>query len=332
MFTVPTVLAVTLTPMRETLQEKGVDFAALAHRAGIDPDKLADPSARCPSAKVQRLWRFAADSVGDPCFGLTVGRRARPGMFHALGLGILSSTSLLKALERVERYSGIVSTNGRFMLVRTDEAVSLETRPTQFTVAPSSHMFDALVVALCGMLELCAGPESTPREVRLPHPAPQRPEAYRDALRCTVHFDAEHLALCFDPGTVARPAFSGNAELAAEADRLASRYLERLEPDSAAARVRNLLLKAMPSGELAQDSVARALHQSASTLQRRLRREGTTYQRLLDVTRRDLAIEYLRQGQHSLADITFLLGFADQSNFTRAFRRWTGKTPREYLS
>jgi AraC-like DNA-binding protein len=76
---------------------------------------------------------------------------------------------------------------------------------------------------------------------------------------------------------------------------------------------------------------ARALHQSASTLQRRLRREGTTYQRLLDATRRELALEYLKHGGHSLADITFLLGFADQSNFTRAFRRWTGKTPRQFL-
>jgi len=332
MFTVPTVLAVTLTPMREALQEKGVDFAVLARRAGIVPDKLANPNARCSSARVQQLWQLAADSAGDPCFGLTVGRRARPGVFHALGLGILSSTSLLKALERMERYSAIVSTNGRFILINTDDAVSLETRPTEFTVAPSSHMFDALVVALCRMLELCAGPESTPREIHLPHPAPQNPDAYRDALRCTVHFDAEHLALCFDPVAVSRPAFSGNAELAAEADRLASSYLERLAPDSAAARVRKLLLKAMPSGEVDQDSVARALHQSASTLQRRLRSEGTTYQRLLDGTRRDLAIEYLRQGQHSLADITFLLGFADQSNFTRAFRRWTGKTPREYLS
>jgi AraC-like DNA-binding protein len=99
-----------------------------------------------------------------------------------------------------------------------------------------------------------------------------------------------------------------------------------------AARVRALLLKAMPSGDLDQDGVARSLHQSASTLQRRLRAEGTSFQRLLDATRREQALEYLMEGRHSLANITFLLGFADQSNFTRAFRRWTGKTPRQYLS
>jgi AraC-like DNA-binding protein len=88
----------------------------------------------------------------------------------------------------------------------------------------------------------------------------------------------------------------------------------------------------MSSGAVQQDGIARRLNQSPSTLQRRLRREGTTYQSLLDSTRRELALDYLRTGEHSLADITFLLGFADQSNFTRAFRRWTGKTPRQFLS
>jgi AraC-like DNA-binding protein len=113
---------------------------------------------------------------------------------------------------------------------------------------------------------------------------------------------------------------------------MAARYIEGLAPDTAATRVRELLLKAMSSGDLDQDGIALALNQSASTLQRRLRREGTTYQRVLDTTRRELALEYLREGRHTLADITFLLGFADQSNFTRAFRRWTGQTPREFLT
>jgi AraC-like DNA-binding protein len=81
-----------------------------------------------------------------------------------------------------------------------------------------------------------------------------------------------------------------------------------------------------------QDAVARALNQSPSTLQRRLRKEGTSYQTLLDSTRRELALHYLREGEHSIADVAFMLGFADQSNFTRAFRRWTGKTPRQYLT
>jgi AraC-like DNA-binding protein len=260
-----------------------------------------------------------------------VGSLARPGIFHALGLGIVSSPSVLAALRRIERYSSVMSTNGRFVLVQRDGLVSLETRPTEVSQMPTSHTLDALVVALCRLLVLCGGPSAVPVKVLLPHQPAAPFDAYREAVGCPVEFGAANVAIVFDAQVVAQPVFSGNAELAAEADRMSARYIEGFAPDSVAARVRALLLKAMPSGDLDQHGVARSLHQSASTLQRRLRAEGTSFQRLLDATRREQALEYLKEGRHSLAEITFLLGFADQSNFTRAFRRWTGKTPRQYL-
>jgi AraC-like DNA-binding protein len=209
-------------------------------------------------------------------FGFRVGSLVRPGTFHALGLGIVSSTSVLAALNRIQRYSSIVSTNGRLVLLQQDGLVGLETRPEGMTVVPTIHCVDALVVGLCRILVQCAGPSAVPEKVVFMRP--------------------------------------------------------RMAPDSTAARVRSLLLKAMPSGEFDREAIARALNQSSSTLQRRLRDEGSSYQELLNATRHEMALEYLRQGRHSLVDVAFLLGFTDQSNFTRAFRRWTGKTPREYLS
>ncbi len=328
----PTVLAVTAAPLREALDRYGIDFAALARRAGLDPALLAKPNARYPVAAMQRLWSLAATASGDPLFGFRVGECMRPGMLHALGLGIVSSSSVLEALERVERYSGIVSTNGRIGIVRREGLVGLETRPGDLSVMPTTHCVDALVVGLTRILEQCAGPSAHPAQVVFMRPREAPAETYESILGCPVAFDGDHIAILFDAGRAAAPTLEANAELASEADRIATRYLESLQPDSTAARVRSLLLQAMPSGEIGQDGIARRLNQSPSTLQRRLRREGTTYQSLLDATRRELAIDYLRQGRHSLADITFLLGFADQSNFTRAFRRWTGRTPRQYLS
>jgi AraC-like DNA-binding protein len=157
-------------------------------------------------------------------------------------------------------------------------------------------------------------------------------ERYEELIKCPVHFDGPHIAIVFDADSAARPVLSGNAELAAEADRLSQRYLDEMSPDPTVRRVRELLLKAIASGRLDKSHVARSLNQSPSTLQRRLRRAGTSYQDLLDSMRRDLAIDHLKGGQHSLADIAFLLGFADQAGFTRAFRRWTGKTPSEFMS
>ena len=95
--------------------------------------------------------------------------------------------------------------------------------------------------------------------------------------------------------------------------------------------MRSLLLELLPAGQVSQVRIAQSLHQSASTLQRRLRQEGTTYQQLLDETRQWMADAYLKDGRYSLAEIAFLLGFADQSNFNRAFKRWTGQTPGAYV-
>lgn len=332
MLNTPSALAVTAAPLKEALQGCGIDFEALARRAGLDPGLLAKPNARYPAARVQRLWELAADASGDPLFGFRVGALTRPGVFHALGLGIVASDSVLDALHRIERYSSIVSTNGRLRLRQWDGIVSLETRASELTVMPTIHCVDAMVVAICRMLEHCAGPSAIPSQVVFMRARVAPPEAYRELLKCPVSFDGEHIALHFDAAGAARPVLSGNTELAAEADRLAERYVAELAQDPTIARVRSLLLRAIPAGRFQQQDIARTLNQSSSTLQRRLRRAGTRYQDLLDATRRDLAFEYLERGRHNVADVAFLLGFTDQANFTRAFRRWTGETPRAFQS
>lgn len=328
----PTTLAVTLVPVQEVLRDYGLDFGDLARQAGVDPDLPSRPNARGAVPRLQKLWRLASQASGDPLFGLRVGQRARPAVFHALGLGIMSSTTLLAALRRVERYSRVLSTNGRLVVVDRGSTVNLEGRATENSVLPSVATFDAFAVLLCRLLKLCAGAQGVPLRVHLPHAAPPDPGPFAEVLGCPVVFDAPTILFEFDAATARQPVPSGNPALAAEADRMAERYLEQIEPATVSARVRTLIVKAMPSGEIDQETIARALHQSISTLQRRLRDEGTNFQTLLDDARRDLALDYLRRGDHSLADITFLLGFADQSNLTRAFRRWTGKTPRQFLS
>ena len=86
----------------------------------------------------------------------------------------------------------------------------------------------------------------------------------------------------------------------------------------------------LPQGEPRRETVAQALYLSERTLQRRLQEEGSSFQKLLDDTRRDLAVQYLCQPDLAPLAIAYLLGFADPSNFYRAFKRWFGVTPGEY--
>ena len=325
----PTVLAVTVVAMKEALDAKGMDISALAERVGLDLSMVSRPGARYPSARMQALWKLAERETDDPLLGLHVGEYYRPAMLHALGMGIVSSSTLIDALYRIERYGRVVSTNGRLVVVEGEDFTRLEARATDRFVAPTMQTRDAAVLCFLRMLKLCAGPVATPFKVTLPHGGHGYPDKFREAFGCPVEFNSPPITFVYETSKTLQPVLSGNAELAAEADRLAARYLGAHDTQSVAMRVRALLLRKMPSGSVSQENVARALHQSTSTLQRRLRQEGTSYQALLDETRRELALDYLRDGKHSIADIAFLLGFSDQSNFTRAFRRWTGTTPRQ---
>jgi AraC-like DNA-binding protein len=86
----------------------------------------------------------------------------------------------------------------------------------------------------------------------------------------------------------------------------------------------------MAAGEPTDLDIAKSLHMSRRTLQRKLAEADLTYQQLVDDTRRDLALRYIEDPARSITEITFLLGLSGQSAFTRAFRRWTGVSPTEY--
>ena len=105
---------------------------------------------------------------------------------------------------------------------------------------------------------------------------------------------------------------------------------DSLDPAKVASQVRRLLISLLPSGKADQELIAARLNRSSSTLQRQLQSEGLTYRSVLEDTRRSLAEDYLKGRKHSHAQIAYLLGFSDQSNFSRAFKRWTRLSPREY--
>jgi AraC-like DNA-binding protein len=94
--------------------------------------------------------------------------------------------------------------------------------------------------------------------------------------------------------------------------------------------VRVRLLDSLSSGEVEETEAARALNMSRRTLQRRLAEEGTSFTEVLDETRRQVALRYVGNSRMPLKEVCYLVGFSEPSNFTRAFRRWTGKAPSDY--
>ena len=154
---------------------------------------------------------------------------------------------------------------------------------------------------------------------------------YAAHFGCPVHFETQRDALLVSRESLNSPNKVGDAMIAQFFDRHLDQELARLAgAHSLDWRVRQTVAQFLSEGVPALSSIASKLGMSARTLQRRLAEENFTYQSLVDQARRELAQRLLRETDFGLAEIAFLTGFAEQSGFTRAFKRWSGKTPRSY--
>ncbi len=169
-----------------------------------------------------------------------------------------------------------------------------------------------------------------PRELHVTFNSAADTKSSADVFGCPILFGHTENAVVLDKQWLDGPAQLGNEITYREVLRLCDHLLEEMQIKiGIASRVREALLinLARPTRF---DAIARGLKMSARTLKRRLRVEGTSYRKVVDELRTQLAIKYLRDTDLTLEDIASSLGFRDATNFQHAFRRWTKKTPGEF--
>lgn len=307
-----------------------MDCAPLLEEAGLDLAKMHVPGARYPDANFDRLWEIVLRETGDECVGLVVGKAVRVTTFHALGFAWMASDTLHDAFRRLVRYDRIVTTGTHLEFDEAGSLYSLELRTSEpdYPLLPvSTEAYFTSILTLC---RHASDNHIVPAQVRLTRAPTDRAGDFAIAFDAPVQFGADVDQLLFDRSIIDAPLPGRNIELALANDRVAESYLQSLNPELLATRVRELLIQMLPSGHVSQDRVAKRLNRSTSTLHRHLVSEGISFKWLRDEVRKELALHYLRDQQLSLSEIAFLTGFSEQSNFTRAFRRWTGIPPTAY--
>jgi AraC-like DNA-binding protein len=329
----PTTIAGPARLIGETLKSHyAQDPLPIFKQAGIDPKRLDVSGARYPYSAMQKLWQAAVAATGDPCFGLVVGRNIRPTTFHSLGFSWIASRTLLESLQRLLRYTKLLSTAPISLnLVKENNLWMLEDHALQEgqrDVHPAAT--DAFFMAVVAMCRQAKDEHFCAQEVHLSHPDYGQANTYIDAFEAPVNFDVEFDRIYFDAEIMEAGLPGDNLELALVNDRIAEEYIAALDPTNIATEVRKLLIELLPSGEASQQHIAVQMNRSLSTLQRQLATEGTNYKEIREQTRQELAEQYVREGRYSLSQVAYLLGFSDQSNFSRAFRRWTGHSPGHY--
>jgi AraC-like DNA-binding protein len=314
-----------------TLRARGCDPEPLFVAADLDLDRATDPNARFPMLRMQKLWRLAVAATGDPCLGLAAARGFQPAMLHGLGLAWLVSDTLLDAFGRLARYARLINSALHFRLEEQPDSIDLvavlpEILPSDFEYAAT----DLGIAAFLRMCQFTAGQPILPRHVTLQRPQPYCLAQFEEMFGVSIEYGAPVNRLCFDRQQLTRHLASANPELARINDQVVMDYLARFDRASIAMQVRSKIIHQLPDGIPTQGAIADTLHVSLRSLQRRLREEDTSFKDLLEETRQQLAVQYLRDTRRSIGEITYLLGFSEPSNFTRAFKRWTGKSPAQY--
>lgn len=311
------------------LESCGHDPAPLYVQAGINPELLRKPDARISVDHVDELWRLAAALLQDPAFGVRMAAHWHPSYLGALGYAWCASSSLRTALERVLRYSHVVSEELNIHLKDTPEGlkVTLDLENAIFTL-PQHH--DVVLAVMMDMCRFNFGQELTAVRVTFDHAAPADASIYASFFRSPLQFDATASTLTLATRDVDRPLSSGNSRIALMHDDVLMRYLIDIRKGDFVNQLKSIIIEQLPSGHITDNQVASRLNLSERSLQRKLHQHGTSFRNVLEDVRRQAAEQYIRNPDMRMSDIAFLLGFSEQSAFSRAFKKWLGLPPLKY--
>ncbi len=319
-----------LTITLDLARDAGVDSEPLLRAHRIDLEAVNNPRARLRLDHVLQFLQDLEERLPSRLAGLDAARFWTPNAMGVLGHAWLTSRTLRAAFHRLARFSRVVSEGVKVNLVETETSATLEFHFLHPGLAPWLRP-DGTLAMLLAMCQALGGKSFRPQEVHVPHAQPRRTQPYRHLFGCPVLFRAEACRFQISAQAADAPRTAPPEQLEQLHDRLMLDYLRQMDEADLIGRVKGVIVDLLPSGNVTDARVARELHMTSRTLQRRLQERGTTFKRLLTEVRTDLAAQYLREGRHNLSEISFLLGFSELSAFSRAFKRWHGRPPSDYL-
>lgn len=310
---------------------RGAAAAELAARSGVDPRDLEDQDNRVPFPAYVALMRAAKALTGDPALALHYAEHVDFSEISVVGLLTIASATMMDAFRQMNRFGPLaieVDCEG-------DRFAHVSDRDGQWLVDTrrNANEFPELTETTFG--RMATGPRrfgATPFvwEVHVTHPDPGYADEYARVFDAPVRFGAERNALRINPAwhdhrLEGLPRYV----LGVLSDR-AQALVQSLETArTTRGRVETLLIPALHTGEASMDRIAGQMGLSRQTLFRKLKAEGVTFERVLDELRHRLALHYLSGRKVSVNETAYLVGFSEPAAFSRAFKRWTGKSPSE---
>jgi AraC-like DNA-binding protein len=310
----------------EVLASLGADPAEVLGEIGLDPKLFGDPEHRISYLARGRLLAHCVQRSGCAHFGLLVGQRASLRSFGLIGLLARSAPDAGSALRSLVRHFHHQARGAVLTLEVDGDLAVLSYSSYQPQAAATDQVGDGAVAIAFNLLHDLCGPDWAPIELRFAHRRPEDAAPFRRFFKAPLRFDAEQYAVVFSASWLARALPSNDPELR----RLLQQQIDRLESqheDDFAEQLRSVLRHALVSGHAGADQIAALFAVDRRTLNRRLELQGTRFQQVVDEVSFEIARQLLGDSSMDIVQVADLLGYANASAFTRAFRRWSGDTP-----
>lgn len=301
---------------------------AAAARHGVKvPEAMllnASPGARVPMVQQEALWTLLAEATQDPLLALRVGTDLQAGHLDVVGMLLLTCDTLGEALDVLTEYAPIVGDNARFEVLNEAEVITLRYLP-EYRVCLDLRVEAALGCVVCQARWMTNG-RFQPREVHFAHAARAPLDQVEALLGCKVKFMQPCNAVLMDSSAAGLGLIQAGRAMHVHLRVLADEMLSSLRQGSVSAQVRQLI---RDNPRWGKERIGEQLGMSGRNLNRKLAAESISFKGLRDALIYEKAAQALRTGQ-SVTVVSNQLGFSDENAFSRAFRRWSGKTPSQF--
>jgi AraC-like DNA-binding protein len=314
------------------LEELGVNVPAILRAAGLPQDLFKQPRILITTEEQFALWRAIGQVAEDRTIGLKLATESKLERIHPMGIAALSADSFGLAVRHMARYKRLCAPEEIVDEMNADEW-AIQFRWLLAVEAEPPVLMDYCFGWVLNIARKGTGTNLSPLRVEFVQPRAHIRDLQRH-FGCSIVSGAPRNAIVFRPSDADISFVTQNTELL---DMLAPQFEQELKQQSAAGdkdsfleMVRGAIEHRLTGHRPTIEEIARDLHTSARSLQRRLQESGSTFQHVLDEARHGLARYYLSNSVLELTEAAYLLGYEDANSFARAFRSWEGMPPKDW--
>jgi len=299
-------------------------------RAGVQSEWFLHLPERIPALVYGKLWESLVHCSGQEALAIQLATHIQPSNLGLMGIAMCSSQRVASAIEKVRRYKKLLN-DDTIIISETAQKVQIVYELANPGLPGSQYILEHACVGLHTLLQWLTKRSFSPLEVHATFSRPSYSAHLEDRLGDKLYFKRAYNALVYPKELLHYKIDRSLEQLEQQVAQQVEQALEDIKQENAWSQ---RVIQLLSSGSLGMTpqlgEVAQQCHVSPRTLQRKLKSEQTSFQSLLQKHRCHLAYSYLKQQQYSIEEIAFITGFSELSSFTRAFKSWTGFSPRAY--